>query len=91
MSMIQLPKTTNRRQDAMPTFNVHFCEREMLPEQMEAKAKELGLTVEELIKRFICDGMETFDDSNEPAKPGQSLEDFLVKNGTLKPRKPSEE
>ncbi len=91
MSMLQLPETTNKRQDEMPTFNVHFGEREMLPEQMKSKAEELGLTVEELIKRFICDGMEAFDESVEPSEPGESLEDYLVKNEALMPRKDSEE
>ncbi len=91
MSMVKLPVTTNQRQNLMPTYNVHFGEREMLPDQMEEKAKELGLSVEELIKRFICDGMEAFDESNGPAKPGSSLEDFLVKNGALKPNKASDE
>jgi hypothetical protein len=75
----------------MPNYNVHFGERELLPEQMEVKAKELGLSVEELIKRFICDGMEAFDENNEPAQPGHSLEGFLVKNGALKPSDSSEE
>jgi hypothetical protein len=75
----------------MPTYNVHFGERETLPERLEAQAKELDLTPEQLIKRFICDGMAELDGNNEPSVPGETLEDFLVKNGALKPKESDEE
>jgi len=55
-----------------------------MPDRLESLASELGLTPEQLIKRFIADGMAKANPSNEPAEPGVSLDDFLVKNGVWK-------
>ncbi len=65
-------------------FNLTFDEREVIVEQLRVEAESLGLTEEELIKRFIADALEGED--NTPSIPGNTLEDFLVKNGALSPR-----
>lgn len=70
----------------MPIIIIHFCERDTLPGLMERKAKELDITVEQLVKRFICTGMQDYEADLGPATPGENLDDFLVKNGVLKPR-----
>ena len=67
-------------------FVVQYRERETLPDRMEEVADELGITVEQLIKRFITSGMQAFEDDG-PVVPGKTLEDFFVKNGVLKERK----
>jgi hypothetical protein len=64
-------------------FNLTFDEREVMVEQLRVEAESLGITVEQLIKRFIADAMEGEDCS--PSVPGETLEDFLVKNGALSP------
>jgi len=68
----------------MKQYCVSYQERETMPDRLESLASELGLTPEQLIKRFIADGMAGASPSNEPAEPGVSLEDFLVKNGVWK-------
>lgn len=70
----------------MPTIKIHFCERDTLPDLMGRKAKGLGITVEQLIKRFICTGMQDYETSAGPAIPGETQDDFFVKNNALKPR-----
>ena len=67
----------------MPTIKIHFNDRETLPESLELRAKELDITVEQLIKRFIAEGMNAIEAAGHPAIPGESLDDFLVKNGVL--------
>lgn len=68
----------------MPTIEVRFNERDTLPELMERRAQELDITVEQLVKRFICAGMQDYEDNAGPTVPGETLEDFLVKNGLVK-------
>lgn len=47
-------------------------------------AQELDITVELLIKRFICEGLlHTYGEG--PCIPANTLDDFLVKNGALNP------
>ena len=72
----------------MPTIKIHFSERDTLPELMERKASELEITVEQLVKRFICTGMQDYKTDPGPATPGENLDDFFVKNGVLN-RNPS--
>ena len=62
-------------------FTIEFDERELIVDELEAKAKLLDITVSQLIKRFIADAMES--DDLGPGVPGETLEDFLVKNGAL--------
>lgn len=69
-------------------FIISFCERDTLPDLIIEMAEELEITPEQLIKRFIVDGMmHRFGKKGEPAIPGKTLEDFLVTNGALKPKK----
>jgi hypothetical protein len=83
--VLLLPVITNHGQICMPyEINVRFNERDTLPELLERRAKELDITVEELVKRFICSGMENYQSESTPSEPGKSLEDFLVKNGAWK-------
>ncbi len=68
----------------MPSYSITFSDRETIVDDMQAMADEHDITVEQLIKRFICDGMmHRHDDA--PSIPSDSLDDFLVKNGVLKP------
>ena len=68
----------------MPTFTIYFTERDTMPGLLEQRANELGITVEQLVKRFINEGMRTTEDTG-PVILGESLDDFFVKNGALKP------
>lgn len=69
-------------------FVISFCDRDALPDLIIKVAEELENTPEQLIKRFIFDGMRhRLGTPGEPAIPGETLEDFLVKNGALKPKK----
>ncbi|MDK8465674.1 hypothetical protein [Marinobacter sp. SS13-12] len=68
----------------MPVIQIIFSERETMPDLLERRAAELDITVEQLIRRFICKGMEDYETTDGPAEPGETLEDFLIKNGVLK-------
>lgn len=68
----------------MTKIQLNFSDRDTLPELMERRAQELGITVEQLIKRFICVGMQSYDEDAGPTTPGETLEDFLVKNWLVK-------
>lgn len=70
------------------SFTVHFNERELIVDRLRHEAQRCKLTEEQLIKRFICDGLATDDKS--PCELGESFEDFLVKNGAIRP-KPSDD
>lgn len=74
-----------RGESAMPTYEIHYEDRETLPELIDARAKELDISPEELIHRLICEGMRDYGNS-DPAELGHSLEDYLVRNGALKPK-----
>lgn len=56
-----------------------------MPDRLEELSAKLGITPEQLIRRFIAEGMAGINSNNEPAEPGVSLEDFLLKNGVWKP------
>ena len=86
MPMLQL-KHVRLIGPPMPTFNISFDDRETLPEQLVAQAASLDLTPEQLIKRFIAEGLVRLDssDDQEQATPGENLEALLVLNGVLKP------
>lgn len=87
ISMLPFPQRLPFEEKCMPTIKLHFCERDTLPDLLESEAQELDITVEQLVKRFIADGMRhRFGAKGEPAIPGETLEDFLVKNGGLKPK-----
>lgn len=62
----------------MPAFTIHFNERDTMPELLEQRANELGITVEQLVKRFINYGMRSTENTG-PVIPGESLDDFLLR------------
>lgn len=64
-------------------YHIEFSDRETIVDKMKVMADERGISVEQLIKRFICDGMRPAP-SNKPIIPGQTLDDFCVKNDVLK-------
>jgi hypothetical protein len=66
-------------------FRIEFDERELIVDELRGEASHCGITVEQLIKRFIGNAME--GDSDSESIPGETLEDFLVKNGAISPRK----
>jgi hypothetical protein len=66
-------------------FQIEFDERELIVDILREEASLCGITVEQLIKRCIADAME--GDSDAESIPGDTLEDFLIKNGALGPRK----
>lgn len=66
------------------TLSIRFNGRDTMPELLEQRAGELDITVEQLVKRFINDGMRDYRTTTEPAAPGNSLDDFFVQNGVLK-------
>tara|TARA_R110001599_G_scaffold160479_3_gene348259 strand:- start:2320 stop:2538 length:219 start_codon:yes stop_codon:yes gene_type:complete len=66
-------------------FHIEFDERELIVEEIGEEARRCGITVEQLIKRFIVDAME--GDSDAESIPGETMADFLVKNGVLTPKK----
>lgn len=70
---------------SMPTLKIHYSERDTLPDLLEKRAGELDITVEQLVKRFISEGIRDQMD-NGPLIPGESIDDFFVNNGVLKPK-----
>lgn len=70
----------------MTAITIRFHERDTLPDLLERKASELGITVEQLILRLICTGMQKYEDNSTPTIIGETLEDFFVKNGIWKPK-----
>lgn len=70
----------------MKTYQISFSDRETLPDKLESVAESLELTPEELIKRFITEGMRSYHPISGPSIPGNSLDDFFVKSGVLKPK-----
>nr|WP_298378485.1 hypothetical protein [uncultured Halomonas sp.] len=69
----------------MKIFQIAYSDRHTLPDRLEALAAERDITVEQLIRRFIAQGVAEIDGDSGPSIPGTSLEDYLVKNDVLKP------
>jgi hypothetical protein len=70
----------------MKIYQVGFNERDVTPDKIKQLAGELQITEEQLIKRFIVERLADFFPQSGPAVPGDSLDDFLVNNGALKPK-----
>ena len=85
-AVLLCPQNNYLRASGMPKYTISFDERETLPDLLEERAKELDLTVEQLIKRFILVGMRDYKATPEQSILGTSLEDYLIKNGVLKPK-----
>ena len=68
------------------TIEIKFDARETLPAMLTRQARLRGLTDAEYAKRLIVEGLERLEiDNGEPAEPGETLEDFFVRNGALYP------
>lgn len=72
---------------AMPNFEVRYSSRSTMPDRIKRRAAELEITPEQLIKRMISAGMSDYECDSGPVIPGESLEDFLVKNEVWKSSK----
>jgi hypothetical protein len=69
------------------SITILFEQRETLPTEISREAQLLGLTDAEFVKRLIVDGLERLDArGGQPAELGQTLDDFLVRNGALYPK-----
>ncbi len=68
----------------MAKFIIEYSDRETIVDNLRKSAAELNITPEELIKRFVDDGMMPND--NSPSVPAATLDEFLVANGVLKPK-----
>jgi hypothetical protein len=67
-------------------FTVSFSDNETTPEHIEARAAELGITPEMLIRRAIAEHLGGYGLQEVP--PGvkvKNLTDFLIHSGVLKP------
>lgn len=71
---------------SMITLMINYTERHTMPDLLGQRASELDITVEQLVKRFINEGMRDYKASSEPIATGESLDDFFVQNGALKPK-----
>jgi hypothetical protein len=67
----------------MTVYHIEFSDRETIVDKMKVMADESGISVEQLIKRFICDGMRPAH-SSKPIIFGETPDDFFVKNSVLK-------
>lgn len=68
------------------SFSVSFSDNETMPEHIESRAAELGITPEMLIRRAIAEHLGDYGLQEVP--PGQkikSLTDFLIHSGVFKP------
>ncbi|MDP2142240.1 MAG: hypothetical protein Q8L20_15655 [Gammaproteobacteria bacterium] len=68
----------------MKTYLITFKPAETMPDKLADAASTLGITEEQLIKRFISQGMIEFNTQTGPSIPGESLQDFLEKNDVYK-------
>lgn len=69
----------------MIEYHIAFDDRETLPSFVEKAARELGLTQEQLIKRYITEGIVNHFDFEGPAESADTLEEYFVKNHVLFP------
>lgn len=66
------------------TILLRYSQRSTMPAKLAQVAQELDITVEQLCKRFITSGMAPYQPGGD-AVLGESLDDFLVKNGVFSP------
>lgn len=81
--LVSSKQTNNQGIVIMPQYTIEYSSQETLPQQLERKAKHLGISPEQLIKRFVVEGMRN-SVNDKPAKLGSSLQDFLEKNDAIK-------
>tara|TARA_B100000700_G_C14888920_1_gene781755 strand:- start:189 stop:443 length:255 start_codon:yes stop_codon:yes gene_type:complete len=65
-------------------YCVTYAQKETMPQRLELRADELGLSVEQLIRRLIADGMGSYGLSETPNLTSSSLDEYLVKSGVKK-------
>ena len=65
-------------------FCLKFDQRELVVDRLHQKGVSLGLKVRQLIERFLVEASESDDDSS--SIPSETLEDFQVTNGAIRPR-----
>ena len=68
----------------MKIYQITFNPADTMPDKLAGVAATLEITEEQLIKRFISQGMIEFDPQTGPSIPGDSWHDFLEKNGVYK-------
>lgn len=69
----------------MPSYTIHFDDNDTTPSRLQAFAKELDISVDDLIHRAISQhlgmyGTQPVDIGKEPT----NLQEFFVANGLLK-------
>ncbi len=64
-------------------FVLEFGDRELVVEELQARAEELGISVPQFIKRIVIDELSASGADGE-SEPGEDLDDFLVRNGVLR-------
>ena len=67
-------------------YTIKYDERDTTPDYIDQLATKFGITPEQVIKRSIAQYIGQHLGSNEPCLPGKNLQDFLVKNGMIKPK-----
>lgn len=68
----------------MNQFRVCYSPKETMPKRLELRAKELGLTTEQLIKRFIAEGMGGYGLSEVENVKATSFNEFCKQAGIIK-------
>lgn len=81
--VVKSPSANSKQVIDMPTIKINYPDNHVMPDLLEKKASELGITVEQLIKRFIASGVDQ-DQTNDPCLPGTSIDDFLKVNDIIK-------
>lgn len=66
-----------------PTLTLNFHPKATMPKRLEDRACELGISAEQLVHRFISDGMRKVIDRATPCELGTSMQDVLERNGAL--------
>lgn len=70
----------------MNAITINYGARETAPTLLKQKAAELGLSPEQLVRRFVARQLsELMGNNNEQEPlPGASWEEYLTRNGVLK-------
>lgn len=63
----------------MTVYHIEFSDRETIVDKMKVMADERGISVEQLIKRFICDGMRRPAHDDKPIILGKHLTISLLR------------
>lgn len=66
------------------SYDLIYHWRETMPDRLEHRASKLGITPEQLIRRFVSEGMRGYEQATGPSQPTKTLNDYLVNAGALK-------